>query len=301
MGTVLTARCNKKMEGLFKPRRIAYFLGRGCNLACRHCCVMGGPDLFQEKHQNQNSLEIFFKEVKRHNLETVLFTGGEPTLYLVQMQNVIEGCRKISIKQFGMITNGHFLIHSDGSDILDRLPAITFIHISCGRLYGDIIGVCEIKEFSQRCQERHVRLSLKIPILMPEDILLYDDYLKLDLPIAFNKVMASGRAQENQMYFSVNRFDESLLDQKCRQESITYYPETGFSVCCGNLYKVKRHQAIHATIEEHLSSPFYRRISEKTFGQFAKEVGVESKELTAFHSHPCHLCEHLFNQFEEMF
>lgn len=279
---------------LYKVLNIAYSLGHGCNLSCPHCCVNSGPDCFVVF--NKAEADLFVSEIRLHRPENLLFTGGEPTLYLDRIAYVIERCKDVPLKHVGMTTNGHFLVNSDGFDLLRKIANFTFIQLSCGLLYNNFIDVKKIDAFAKICKKQNIVLSLNIPIAMPEDMLLYDAHLSLGLPTSFTKIIASGRAKNNNLYFKSPRFDESVLNKKCSQDIITYRGGAGFSMCCGNLVRNNVVEAIHKTIAQHVESPFFKRVTGTTFGEFAAEVGVKQSDLKSFHSLPCHLCEYLFSK-----
>lgn len=282
---------------MLEKKILVFSLGRGCNLSCQHCSVDAGPEYLSDFRRKD--AVFFVDQVLRYRPQHLLFTGGEPTLYLDEMVSVIERCQDISLKYIGMTTNGLFLLRSDGSNILKRIPQLTYIQLSCGDLYNHAVKPAQIKAFSKVCQKHQVELLLRIPILKPEDILKYDEYLGIGVPVAFTKVVACGRAITNNIYFKTPRFDESVLSQKCSQDTIAYHGGKGFSICCGLLLYHTPYQIAHPTIEEHLGSRFYRMMAEKTFGALVEEAGISRNELTPFHSHPCHLCEFVFRKMNQ--
>ena len=84
-------------------RRLYIELGRMCNLTCAHCCA-----------GNMEDVEIDIKDVKKFfdNLEyidNIVFTGGEPTLYVDKIDNIMELLvkMKIPINNINILTNGY--------------------------------------------------------------------------------------------------------------------------------------------------------------------------------------------------
>ncbi len=81
---------------------LAVEVTRRCNMKCAHC--MRG-----EAQNIDLDLEKFDKFLENvSHIDTITFTGGEPTLNLPAIRHILEVCkeRKISVYNFYLVTNG---------------------------------------------------------------------------------------------------------------------------------------------------------------------------------------------------
>ncbi len=94
-----------------------------CNLNCRHC--------FDNRHGGHDEIQLTIVEnilsrASYHGFDTMVFTGGEPTLHRYFAQIVRRTCD--AGYQFGFVSNGqNFLsIYPSIKPFLDQLQTITF-------------------------------------------------------------------------------------------------------------------------------------------------------------------------------
>ena len=81
---------------------LCFEVTRRCNMACAHC-LRGNS---QEMDITQKIIDLALQNVKEVN--TIVFTGGEPTLNLEAIQYVLKKCKEenIFVSSFYVVTNG---------------------------------------------------------------------------------------------------------------------------------------------------------------------------------------------------
>lgn len=97
----------------FKKLRVS--LTEVCNLGCRYCVAKGEEDekdaikqVLKEKASTKKILHNVSKLHEYCQLESVRLTGGEPLLY-GDITKLIEGIKKIGVRDINMTTNAVFL------------------------------------------------------------------------------------------------------------------------------------------------------------------------------------------------
>ena len=103
-------------------KTLSFAVGYHCNARCDHCCVNSGPEI---PSQDALSAEEMLR-VLRHapdDLQSVSFTGGEPTRMLHRVLPVVEACRKRGLHT-RLVTNAGWAVSPHASRMMiDRLRA----------------------------------------------------------------------------------------------------------------------------------------------------------------------------------
>ena len=103
------------------PVEIGMMYAHTCNIECRHCGILSSP-----RNRDRMSLE-FAERCIREAAEldpkptTIAFTGGEPFLFLPELERLIEVCNEVGLPT-RVVTNGFWGLNpSSGRKILHRL------------------------------------------------------------------------------------------------------------------------------------------------------------------------------------
>lgn len=81
-------------------------VGRKCNMKCTHC-LRGEPE---DVTVDLNSLFKFLKDEKINYINSIAFTGGEPTLYAKEIISIIDFIMKNNIEIYGFYIASNGLI-----------------------------------------------------------------------------------------------------------------------------------------------------------------------------------------------
>lgn len=84
-------------EGFFAGLPVYFVRTAGCNTNCDFC------DTKYHKYGNDFSVEEVVNKIRDSKLETIVFTGGEPT---IQIEDIAECMSYLPDKQFHLETNG---------------------------------------------------------------------------------------------------------------------------------------------------------------------------------------------------
>jgi hypothetical protein len=265
-----------------------------CNLKCTHCLNNSGPDRIQSELSSSEKSQII-SDIKKHMPPSILFTGGEPTLYVNLINDIINSHPNLSNCIISITTNGWFAVSIENSlKILKSFLKIDRVQMSLDIFHGNVLNEKQITNLKFACDELGLPLTLTMAISDPLEIVKAMKYIELlKLKVIFQKVDAVGRAKINKIGFNYPSFEKEVLSKKCpNTSSVAYIAGQGYSSCCSSLvFDHKLEGIVHKTLDEHLSSPFRKSISEKNMSEIAKDKGVDLQNLDSSLSSICRICE----------
>ena len=109
------------IKGTFRPMELGIMYSHTCNIECRHCGILSSP-----KNQNRMSLDFAERCIREAAalaplISTIVFTGGEPFLFLVELESMLSLCTELGLST-RVVTNGFWARNaSQGKAILHRL------------------------------------------------------------------------------------------------------------------------------------------------------------------------------------
>lgn len=274
-------------------------LGHKCNYTCTHCVNSSGPDKVSSKLEDQE-IENITNQIKQYSPKLILFTGGEPTLYLKEMNHFIgEHPSKLDAK-FGITTNGWFGSSLQQTKIvLDKIAKLDFVQVSFDAFHGTKTQYEFIKNIKDYCEQKSISFNISMAIAEPKDLLMAQELIKgLAVKVIFQKVSKVGRAQENNITYKYFEFEESVLEQKCPNiDSFTYIPQKGFSNCCGNLvYNDVTDEICNNEFDDYISSNIFKTLRNKTFKEMLEDKKMDISQIPVDCSSACNLCEYIFKR-----
>ncbi|MBL7542766.1 MAG: hypothetical protein JNL11_03070, partial [Bdellovibrionaceae bacterium] len=219
-----------------------------------------------------------------------------PTLHTEIINTLLRAHPALENTEIFITSNGWYSI-SDRliSDTLNKILKIDHLQLSFDVYHGSKIGMDDIKRLRNFLKEKGVKFNISICISSPADLAgansLQNEIGEL---VIFQKVDSTGRARENKLEFKYPKFEKEVLNKKCPNiGQITFVANRGFSVCCSNLaFNSQSNEIFHRSIEDHLSSEFYKQIERKTFGEILLIDGdVEISNFSSEFSSPCRMCE----------
>lgn len=279
---------------LHKITEIGIVLGYVCNFNCAHCVTA------KQKPSKLNSEEIqrVISEINKHNLKSLLFVGGEPTLYIGDVNRIISGIRNLDDTKIKITTNGHFAKGiSAAKKTLSSFFCLNSVQLSYDAFHAKFLPFSNVLDLYHACKELGLRFSVILTIKSPLDTAIVKKLWKAgEFPIGIQKVLPIGQANRNKIDYLYHSFDRKVLSKFCPSRGkIKYLCGQGFSVCCSLLvYNNTMQGIIHPSIAEHQRSSFYRLITSCSFSKLAKRFGVSTKGLSPNCSSQCILCEHIF-------
>ena len=162
---------------------LAVEVTRRCNMSCEHC-LRGEP---QNKDLDTKRLERFLSDVT--SINTITFTGGEPTLNVPAIRKILSKCKelKIPVYSFYIATNGKKITNSF---LIAMIEWYSYC-LTCG-------GEPEISGLALSSDRFHQ----KIPALNREKLAAFTFFRPEDKQTDWNKIplLNLGRAKQIENY-----------------------------------------------------------------------------------------------------
>jgi len=274
---------------------LAIVLGYRCNFKCKHCMVgeKKGSQLsqYEKKH--------IVASAKKYKTKHILFIGGEPTLYIREMNDIISRLKDTDIK-FRITTNGHFAWSKRNAlKVLSSVDRISGINLSYDRLHAKFLPDQNIKNLFDACEELKINFSVIMAMMSPMDLVMLKKLREIGhFTVMPQKLLPIGSAKLNNIGYKYPSFDESVLAKSCPNKSVIIYMcGQGFTSCCSSLALcAKPGRVIHKTVIKHMQSEFYKLISKSSFRSIMKKLSVSDLKMSPEDSAPCILCEHIFRR-----
>ncbi len=284
------------MSARWSLSELCIVVGTRCNFACRHCLF----DL-KKKRLNLTSKEIHHLQIiiQQYAPKVLSFTGGEPTLYIPDINKIVSAHPSPKKIKVLVATNGGFATTCKAAkETLASIHFLTHIQLSCDKFHSEFLPNTNIENMYKACMEMGVGFSVLLVMQSPLDLVLINKLKKIgNFKIGIQSVCDIGEAHKNSVAFNHMVFDGDVLKKFCPgRKQVSYLCGRGFSICCANLiFNDVYPQSVHATVEEHVKSNFYKIMTSTNFGELLKRFGVSKKNLLPRHSAECALCEYIFS------
>jgi len=267
--------------------------GYKCNYTCDHCGNDSGPTA--DLKLSENEISLLKGEIVKHAPGMLLFTGGEPTLHIDIINELIEVHPSLDSAKIQITTNGWYAqSETKIESILSQFRKLDSVQISYDVFHGSKLTREGIESLIRYCDSKSIEHNLSVCLTEPMDLLeIKDSIQNLNTNISYQKVQASGRAKKSENFYRNPNFDPSVLETKCPNlEQISYICGRGFSTCCSNLmFNTTVPGMHHMTISDHLNSDFFNTLNTNTFKQLIERKKAEDIVLNQYNSLPCNLCE----------
>ncbi|MFA5137722.1 MAG: radical SAM protein [Elusimicrobiota bacterium] len=271
--------------------------GFGCGFRCSHCAARGEPS--GGGRLSAAEIALLKETIREHAPRALLFTGGEPTLYLEEIDELVAAHPAPGRLTVRLTTNGHFAGDSASLDrVLGAFRKLDEVQLSYDRFHAEFLSLEAVGRLYRACSERAIRFCVLVSLTSPLDLALAKELHALgDMPIRFQKVLPIGRAKENGLAYRYPAFDPEVLKERCpNRDQVLYLCGRGFSLCCSSLvFNGDFPGVVHPTLEEHLRSRFRVRMRSSRFSGLMSEVGLSPDSLAPEHSSACTLCERIFS------
>jgi len=279
----------------FMINTLAITLGYRCNFNCAHC-IAGDK---REMGLTAAEISLAVAAVREHRIKHVLFIGGEPTLYLDEMRDIISRLSGLGV-EYRMTTNGHFASTIEAAqEILSSIPELAVVNISCDKQHEKFLPESHMRNLYAACKKMGIAFRAILSLSSPMDLVLLKKLKALgDFPVLPQKMLPMGSAKKNQLGYSHPSFDEGVWRKICPNRGIIVYMcGQGFTTCCAApAFYSKSGRIVHPTLGGHMASEFYGLVSNFNLGGIAERLGLTGIETAPEDSSPCVLCEKLFKR-----
>jgi len=270
--------------------------GYACNFKCAHCSGAFKKPL----RLTEREFEAISRAIAEYQVTSLHFVGGEPTLYMKDINRLLAGVTRLKKTKVRITTNGYF--GASKAAVREKISSflkLDYLQLSYDKFHERFLPFAHIKNIYDACLEAGVEFSAAVSIQDPLDLTMVSRLKKLgDFPVGVLKVMPAGAAEKNSLSYRYPSFDGGVLRKKCpNRRIITYMCGEGFTSCCSLLSFGKDSGLFsHPTMRGHLESGFYRLMERNSFGDIMRLAGISRDTLGPEHSSPCTLCAHLFSR-----
>ncbi|MCP4576292.1 MAG: radical SAM protein [Deltaproteobacteria bacterium] len=285
-------------------RHIAFGYSTRCNIKCDHCVAAhdGSPET---KMTLDNAVQII-EDMSRSQVTGISFTAGEPFLYLNEMKELIQTCKKQNIYS-RIVTNGYWGKTRDHSnEVVSALKEVGLsqLRISFSRWHQKNVSRKNILNAALSCQR--VGLDYFISFVtdfkkeddaqeqflqdnqlkyFPEPLIYFGNAARINQPTVFTDYPSHRCA--------MNPYLSPEMDMFACCDAGTQFTETD-AFYLGNL---KSHSVDHLFQKKEKNLLFHLI---KTMGltAMASFLGFKASEIVKYRK--CNLCEALFNSTEHL-
>ncbi len=274
-------------------------LGIGVGYACNFKCVHCGVSHKKKLRLSDSEITRLVKTINTNKVPALLFVGGEPSLYIQDINRILSKVENLNKTQVRITTNGHFAKSKVAAkSLLSEFLRIDKVHLSYDKFHKKFLPNRNIKNLHEACRDSKIDFGVLMAIQSPMDLALLPQLRALgDFPIGIQKVLPTGAAKNSGVSLVPPIFDRRVLSRSCPNAGkIMYLCGEGFSLCCSSLVLNGNNPGfVHPTLSKHLNSRFYKMVCTKSFGEIMKIAHISESDLAPAHSESCNLCEHIFN------
>lgn len=284
-----------------RVKRLAVLVGYRCNFHCKHCLIADK----ESKELSLTEIRLLRKLLASQNFDSLLFVGGEPTLYISTINKVLEGFVKGPKTIVAITTNGHFAAsESSARETLKKINGLNYVQVSYDNYHKKFIRLSNIHNLYQASKSLGMGFAVLVAIQSPLDLVLLKELKSIgigDHQIHIQGIHSIGAATTNHLEYKYPSFDCGVLSGKCPNDGkMVYMCGEGFTTCCSHLvFDTENKDYVHPSISRHVASKFYGLVSRFTFKELMKKAGLSMKGLKPEYSYPCALCGHIFKAIKE--
>lgn len=276
--------------------KIVIGLGFNCNFKCAHCANTAPKN----KKLTPSEIRNLISTINRYGIKKVQFIGGEPTLYLKEIGEILSGIKVRRGLQVTITTNGSFATSKEAAlSTLSFIPYLHKVQLSYDKFHARFLPVPHVGNLISASSALRLNFSVLCAIQSPADMLALGPIRGLGkFPIYLQKVLPQGNAVSTGVSYSFyENFDKRVLKQYCPdKKNIIYFCGKGFTVCCSALViNLKLNGVCHKTAESLFKSKFFRLLQSHNFEELMREFRVPEAGLKPEHSSVCNLCEYVFS------
>ncbi|MBL6991595.1 MAG: radical SAM protein [Bacteriovoracaceae bacterium] len=269
-----------------------------CNYSCDHCCNHSGPQM--KKSLSQKELQSLKRGMMTHNPSELQFVGGEPSLFIDEINEIISYHNHYDKINISLATNGWFATTTTRAiKYLKKFKRLTHIQMSFDIFHNSRSKKEYVINMDQACKTLNLNFNLSITITDVKELVLAKELIQeFGVSAAIGKVESSGRALINGIAFKYPAYDNSVVDKRCTNlEGITFIANKGFTICSSNLiFNHDIPEMFSESIEDLYSNKYFQLLKKCTMGEISKKLKVEMLNDPKYSS-VCANCEYLFTTY----
>lgn len=285
-------------------RQIAFGYSTRCNIKCDHCVATNGSQ-GNGKMDLQQAKGII-QEMASVNVTGISFTAGEPFIYLNDILELIQMCRRERIYS-RVVTNGFWAGTKEKSnDTVTELKVsgLSQLRISASRWHQKNINIANIVNAASSCK----KFGLDYFISFVTDFSKEDDPIEQlfrdnNLKFFPEPVIYFGRADEFERPEIFTDYQPNL----CGMNSYLS-PELDMFACCDGAGRFKetdflylgnlKDSSIDELFRKKEGNRLYYLIRTMGLTNIASYLGLKASEIVKYRR--CELCERLFGSHENL-
>lgn len=283
---------------MIKPKKrieeLAIEVGDKCNFNCKHCGIGKSRNL----RLSSQEITLLIQSIAEYGFKELLFVGGETTLYVKEINQILGGLSGRTSPKVTITTNGYFAeSKTKAKKMLSSIKKLDVLQLSYDKYHCKFLPFERVENLKAACADLKIGFFVLTAIQDPMDLVLLKKLWKLgDIPVGISKILPIGNAKDNGLAMRYPCFDKKILGEKCPGSGrLVYLCGRGFSTCCSILVKKEGTAAlVGCTVSDYVKSQFYSLISNKSFSQIAKKFNVSVEDLPSECSNACVLCERIF-------
>jgi len=205
-------------------------LGYKCNFRCEHCIVGKKTEIGLTEREK----ELIAESVCRYGTKHVLFVGGEPTLYVEDMNDIISRFEAVK-PELRMTTNGHFAqTREKAMAVLESIPKLSGVNLSYDSLHAKFLPEKNIENLYSACKEKGLDFAVLMALRSPMDLVMLKGLRKIGgFKVWIQKLLPAGSARDNGLGYKYPSFNEQVLAACCpTRKKVIYMCGQGFTICC---------------------------------------------------------------------
>lgn len=284
-------RCSAKKYSFID--KLVLIATTSCNINCKHCSIIN-EDIPVLSERDSEPIKNILLET---NINTIQFTGGETTLVLDNILQLIQFLKPdISNLGIEIITNAHFAGSIQGcKTTLDAILGLKKVIASYDLFHADFIPIKNINNLIEYCRGRDILIEGYAAISSPEDFAeMLQCEANLGIKFFYQRVLPLGNALKNNVFYKYHSFEPETLEIKCpNPNSLIYVPSFGVTNCCSLLLLRNAHVRKKITfpnIDSYLSSKYFDLINTSSMKDLLNKCNTATDDLPPIYSHCCEIC-----------
>lgn len=269
-------------------------VGYSCNFHCDHCAVKNKRGVSLTEAEKLSLIRI----IKKRHIPALFFVGGETSLYIKDINRILDAVFPEIKPKVRITTNGYFADSVENAvKTLKRFRLLSGVQLSYDKYHSRFMPLRKVKNLYLACRDLKIPFSCILSIASPMDLMLLNDLKRLGkFRVAIQPVHPIGAAEEHGLDFQYPSFDPGVLKKYCPNRGrLIYLCGEGFTICCSYLSLQKdSSKYVHPTISAHKRSRFYKLVANNTFGSMMSVKGISTGDLLPKDSSPCNLCSRIF-------
>ncbi|MCX5792493.1 MAG: radical SAM protein [Elusimicrobia bacterium] len=136
------------------PSHLGVLVGFACNIKCKHCCTAHMDPGYK---LTAGEIRAITQTINKFRLSELAFVGGEPTLYVKEINLMLAAVERLARTKVILTTNGNFAVTEAAAlEVLDSFEKLTKVHMSYDKFHGEFVNTGAVKNLYQACLKRDI-------------------------------------------------------------------------------------------------------------------------------------------------